>query len=144
MAGRHLVRTPLIEDAFRAILPAGHRLARRRRALELGDLEGEAWIGGAPTSAWLRITRDACARAGFRPDVGFTSDDYVAVQALVAARLGVSVLPGLAVGQPLPGIAVRTLASGAPVRRISAARLRDAYGGPAVAAMVSLRAAVAP
>jgi antitoxin (DNA-binding transcriptional repressor) of toxin-antitoxin stability system len=41
----------------------------------------------------------------------------------------------------LPGVEVRTLRSGAPVRRISAARPRDAYHGPAVAAMLdSLRA----
>ena len=60
-------------------------------------------------------------RAGFTPDATFASDDYIAVQALVAAGLGVSVIPGLAVAHPLPGVAVRRLASGAPSRRISAA-----------------------
>lgn len=80
--------------------------------------------------------------AGFAPQVGFASDDYIALQALVAAGLGVSVIPGLAVAHPLPGLAVRTLGSGAPVRHISAARPRDAYHGPAVTAMLdSLRGA---
>ena len=74
----------------------------------------------------------------------FASDDYTAVQALVAAGLGVSVVPGLAAAHPLPGLEVRTLASGAPVRRICAARPRDAYHGPAVTAMIeSLRQAAA-
>jgi DNA-binding transcriptional LysR family regulator len=42
----------------------------------------------------------------------------------------------------LPGVEVRPLRSGAPVRRISAARPRDGYRGPAVTAMLdSLRAA---
>ncbi len=137
-------RTVLLEDEFRAILPARHRLTRRRRPLELTDLAGEPWIGGAPNSAWFRITADACRRAGFTPHVGFTSDDYTAVQALVAAGLGVSVVPGLAAAHTLPGLEVRTLGSGAPVRRICAARPRDAYHGPAVTAMVdSLRHAAA-
>jgi DNA-binding transcriptional LysR family regulator len=140
IAARDLERIALFDDAFRAVLPVGHRLARRRRSLELADLGGEPWIGGAPTSAWFRIVSHACRKAGFAPQVGFASDDYVAIQALVAAGLGVSVLPGLAVVHPLPGVEVRTLRSGAPVRRISAARPRDAYHGPAVAAMLdSLR-----
>ena len=139
-----LQRTVLLEDEFRVLLPARHRLSRRRRPLQLTDLAGEPWIGGAPNSAWFRITGDACRQAGFTPQVGFASDDYTAVQALVAAGLGVSVVPGLAAAHPLPGLEVRTLASGAPVRRICAARPRDAYYGPAVAAMLdSLRHAAA-
>lgn len=142
IAARDLERIPLFEDEFHAVLPARHRLIRRRRALTLGDLAGESWIGGAPTSAWFRIVTHACGLAGFAPAVGFASDDYVAIQALVAAGLGVAILPGLAVVHPLPGVEVRTLGSGAPVRRISAARPRGGYHGPAVSSMLhSLRAA---
>jgi DNA-binding transcriptional LysR family regulator len=141
ITARDLHRVALFDDVFRAILPAGHRLSRRRRPFELYDLGGEPWVGGTPTSAWYRITSDACRRAGFTPQVGFASDDPVAIQALVAAGLGVSLIPGLAVAHPLPGVEVRTLRSGAPVRHISAARPRDAYHGPAVTAMLeSLRA----
>jgi DNA-binding transcriptional LysR family regulator len=141
ITARDLERIPLLDDAFRAVLPAGHRLTRRR-PLVLSDLSGEPWIGGAPTSAWYRIVSHACRLAGFAPAVGFASDDPIAIQALVAAGLGVSVIPGLAVAHPLPGLEVRTLRSGAPVRHISAARPRDAYHGPAVTAMLdSLRAA---
>jgi DNA-binding transcriptional LysR family regulator len=68
------------------------------------------------------------------------SDDYIAVQALVAAGLGVSVIPGLAVKHPLPGVEVRPLSSGTPVRHISAAWPTDGYQGPTLTAMVdSLR-----
>ena len=136
IAARDLERRPLHDDVFRAVLPTGHRLNRRRRPLELSDLSGEPWIGGAPTSAWHRIVGHACRLAGFAPQVSFASDDHIAVQALVAAGLGVSVIPGLAVAHPLPGIEVRTLGSGAPVRHISAARPRDAYHGPAVTEML--------
>lgn len=142
MTARDLERIPLIDDAFRVVLPGGHRLARRRRPLVLSDLSGEPWIGGAPTSAWYRIATHACRLAGFTPRARFASDDPVAIQALVAAGLGVSVIPGLALAHPLPGLVVRTLGPDAPVRHISAARPRDAYHGPAVAAMLdSLRTA---
>jgi DNA-binding transcriptional LysR family regulator len=142
ISARDLERIPLLDDVFQAVLPAGHRLARRRRPLKLSELSGEPWIGGAPTSAWYRIVCDACRRAGFTPQADFASDDHIAVQALVAAGLGVSVIPGLAVVHPLPGLAVRKLSSGAPRRHISAARPRDAYHGVAVVAMIdSLRRA---
>jgi DNA-binding transcriptional LysR family regulator len=139
---RDIERIPLLDDVFRAVLPAGHRLARRRRPLGLSDLSGEPWIGGAPTSAWYRIVGHACKLAGFAPQAGYASDDPIAIQGLIAAGLGVSVIPGLAVAHPLPGVAVRTLGPGAPVRHIFAARPRDAYRGPAVPVMLeSLRVA---
>jgi DNA-binding transcriptional LysR family regulator len=144
IAARDFERIPLLDDPFQAVLPAGHRLARRQRALRLADLAGEPWIGGSPASAWHRIVVAACARAGFTPAVGFASDDNVAIQALVAAGLGVAVIPGLAVANPQPGVEVRSLGADAPVRRVAAARPHDGYRGPAVTAMLeSLRATAA-
>jgi len=139
--GHDLARTPLCDDAYHAVLPARHRLARSS-ALALTDLAGEMWIGGTPTSSWFRIVQHHCRAAGFSPQVDCASDDNVAVQALVAAGLGVAVIPGLALVRPQPGVAVRPL-SGAPLRRISAVRPRDGYASPAVGAMLDcLRAAV--
>lgn len=139
-AGR-FERVPLLADRFQAVLPAAHPLARRP-SIGLHELRAEPWIGGAPNSAWYRIVRHACQQVGFTPRTTVASDDYIAVQALVAAGLGVSVIPGLAVRHPLPGIAVRQLATTAPVRRICAAWPIDGYRGPTVTAMVeSLRMA---
>jgi DNA-binding transcriptional LysR family regulator len=51
-----------------------------------------------------------CATAGFTPKIAFTTDDYVAVQALVAAGLGVATLPGLALRAARhPGICATAL-----------------------------------
>jgi len=56
----------------------------------------------------------------------------------------VGVIPGLAVAHPLPGLEVRALGSGAPVRQISAARPPDGYRGLAATSMLDcLRAAAA-
>ena len=144
VAARDLVRVPLFEDPFKAVLPEDHRLAGRDEPLALTDLAGETWIGGGPASAWYRIVREACATAGFTPEARFTTDDAVAVQALVAAGLGVAVIPGLPLTRPLAGVAVRRLQPGGPARRISVARPRDAYRGPAVAAMVEALEHAAP
>ncbi|MEU4510658.1 LysR family transcriptional regulator [Nonomuraea wenchangensis] len=62
-----------------------------------GDLAAHAdasWIAGCERCR--RHLLDVCARAGFAPRVSFTSDDIVAVQALVASGLGLTMLPGLA------------------------------------------------
>src|SRR4051794_20228145 len=141
ISARDLDRTPLLDDAFQAVLPAGHPLARRRR-LALSDLAGQPWIGGSLNSAWYRIVTHACREAGFIPDAAFASDDYMAVQALVASGFGVSTIPRLAVMHPLPGVVVRELAKGAFHRQVLAALPRDGYRGATVTTMLeSLRAA---
>ncbi|GGR72456.1 DNA-binding transcriptional LysR family regulator [Nocardioides luteus] len=113
---------PLFDDPYRALLPAGHRLTRRTRPIPLADLADEVWIGGRPGSSWFRILLQACRAAGFEPRTLLTTDDHRAVQAFVAAGLGVGVVPGLAASFPSPGVVVRDLAPGAPARRIGVAR----------------------
>ncbi len=132
-AGFH--RAPIFADRFAAVLPAAHPLAQQP-SIDLKDLRSETWIGGAPSSAWYRIVRHVCQQVGFSPRADVATDDYTAVQALVAAGLGVSVIPGLAVRHPVPGVAVRPLVSAAPVRSICAAWPVDGYQGPTLNAMV--------
>jgi DNA-binding transcriptional LysR family regulator len=77
---------------------------------ELAAHAHSPWIAGCEHCRghliWL------CQHAGFSPKIAFTTDDHVAAQALVAAGLGVTILPGLAINaarhpgihaQPLPG-----------------------------------------
>ncbi|GIH89851.1 LysR family transcriptional regulator [Planobispora siamensis] len=52
------------------------------------------WIAGCDRCRSHLL--DLCAKDGFEPGISFTSDDIVAVQALVAAGMGVTALPGLA------------------------------------------------
>jgi DNA-binding transcriptional LysR family regulator len=70
--------------------------------------------------AWFRIVRHACRTVGVDPRVALSSDAYRAVQAFVAAGLGVAVIPGLAVARAAPGVETRRLRVGAPARRICA------------------------
>lgn len=91
-----------------------------------GDLAAHAdadWIAGCVRCRnhllWL------CEQAGFMPRIRFTTDDYVAAQALVAAGLGMTVLPDLALrAYRRPGVRTRQLVGTG--RRVLLAR----YGVP--------------
>ena len=63
---------------------------------ELAGYARHRWIAGCDRCR-ANLLRQ-CALAGFTPKIAFTTDDYVAVQALVAAGLGVSTLPASACG----------------------------------------------
>ncbi|MEV6210007.1 LysR family transcriptional regulator [Kitasatospora sp. NPDC051914] len=87
-----LVETPLLEDQLTVLLPVGHPLARRH-GVRLADLAGERWIAGCPRcrANLLHI----CAEEGWTPDIVFTTDDNLAVQSLVAAGVGIALMPAL-------------------------------------------------
>ncbi len=62
----------------------------------LADYAGGRWIAGCEQCSAVLVR--LCAQAGFSPDIAVSTDDYLAVQALVAAGFGAAVLPGLAIG----------------------------------------------
>ncbi|MBA8827367.1 DNA-binding transcriptional LysR family regulator [Saccharopolyspora lacisalsi] len=82
----------VLDDPVVAVLPAGHRLAKRR-SVELAELADERWIAGCPRCREYFVR--ACGEAGFEPDIAFTTDDNLAVQGLVAAGTGVALMPRL-------------------------------------------------
>ncbi|AXB44017.1 LysR family transcriptional regulator [Amycolatopsis albispora] len=89
---RNIRLTPLLEEPLYAVTAASREWTGPRA--ELATYAGEKWIAGCPRCRAHLV--GACAEAGFQPEITFETDDYVAVQALVAAGLGVSTLPGLA------------------------------------------------
>ena len=83
-----------------------------------------------------------CALAGFTPKIAFTTDDYVAVQALVAAGLGVTTLPGLCLRAAChPGIAAAPLPGAR--RHVFAMTYGDPPDPPATARLIDALALVA-
>ena len=83
-----LRRSPLLDERLHLVTPAD------LPGDELAEHAGRRWISGCERCRGQLVR--ACAAAGFTPDIAFTTDDYVAVQSLVAAGLGVTLLPGLA------------------------------------------------
>ena len=90
---------PLASEPLRLVTATEHRLRRRRR-VSLRDVAGEPFVGLRATSALRAQTDELCARAGFTPDVVFEGDDLSTVRGLVAAGLGVAVVPAPRSGTP--------------------------------------------
>ena len=110
----------LLDDPYHVVLPAGHRLARRR-TLRLSDIADEPWVQTASVPGPCQdVILGACDRAGFRPRVAVDADDYPTTQGLVAAGVGVALVPGLALGAVHPEVVVRPIREHRPVRHIHA------------------------
>ena len=125
----------LLQDPMDLALPAGHPLAARAR-LELADLRAEAWVQTSASSPCARHVVRSCLEAGFAPDVAFESDDYDTVQGLVAAGIGIALVPRLALHPGQPGLVVRALSPASPSRRVTVATAAGAPAGPAVRSMI--------
>jgi DNA-binding transcriptional LysR family regulator len=123
-------REPPLAPAVTELWPADlARLAERR------------WIAGCDRCREHLLQQ--CALAGFTPRIAFTTDDFVAVQALVTAGLGVALLPGLALRAARnPG--VRTARLRGTRRCVVALRYGEAPDPPATAVLLeALRLAAA-
>jgi LysR family transcriptional activator of glutamate synthase operon len=107
-------------EPLRLALPAGHPLAAPREeaswpsadgrpgdgnrpGIWLAEVAGEPFIALRPTSALRKLGDDLCAAASFRPRVVFEGDDLSNVRGLVAAGLGVAIVPSPRAGSPVAG-----------------------------------------
>src|SRR3954453_2234565 len=135
-------RVHLLDDPMYVALPQGHPLAHKRN-LKLEELADESWILGTTGSCTdASIFLHSCQLAGFEPHVTFNSDDYFAIQGFVAAGVGASFIPDLALITVRDDIVVRSLGPRPPVRIIWAAALKDSYASPARQAMIHILAEV--
>jgi DNA-binding transcriptional LysR family regulator len=140
--GARLRTQLLLEDPMLVALPAEHALAGKP-ALSLSDLRDQDWVQTSATSPCARHVVRSCVAAGFEPKVTFESDDYETVQGLVAAGVGVALIPQLALTHVHPGIVVRSLAPRSPARRVVAATIGAAGVSPAARTMIKILADVA-
>jgi molybdate transport repressor ModE-like protein len=132
----------LFDDPMRLVLPADHPLTRRK-TIRLEELADESWVGGCGGGVCNAMVMDWCADAGFEPNIAFESDDHNVLIGLVAAGVGVALLPQLAMRMALPGAEWRALTGADHVRRIYAAVPSDAYCSPAADAMIEVLKSIA-
>ncbi|MFI9269172.1 LysR family transcriptional regulator [Kitasatospora sp. NPDC052896] len=96
-----LVARPLDEQRLHLVVPADHRLAGRRR-IRLAEVAEEPFVAVEKGYGLRAITDDFCAQAGFTPRIAFEGEEAETLRGLVAAGLGVALLPpGLV---PRPGV----------------------------------------
>jgi DNA-binding transcriptional LysR family regulator len=140
--GAGLRSTALLEDPMDVVLPADHPLAAKP-SLALSDLRDEQWVQTSESSPCARHVVRSCLAAGFEPHVTFESDDYETVQGLVAAGVGVALIPRLALTRLHPDIAVRALAPRSPTRKVIAATTSGPGVAPAARTMLKVLTDVA-
>ncbi|HET9213233.1 MAG TPA: LysR family transcriptional regulator [Gaiellaceae bacterium] len=138
-------RRVLHRDPLRVIVAEGHPAARRRRrAVPLTELAGEAWVTGHPGMGWEEMTSRTCRTlGGFDPDIRHRANDSVLALALVARGLAVTLLPEFVVTGSHPGVVAREIAEGSVHRTIYAATRATDAKRPSVRALVTAVEAVA-
>ncbi|MGH3655997.1 MAG: LysR family transcriptional regulator [Micromonosporaceae bacterium] len=124
---------PLLSEPLDLYVPADHPLADKQD-VALVDAAHEPWIVPAPGSSdCAQLISAACTAAGFAPRVVHHARDVVAVAALVANGLGVSLEPRLA---PIPShypVVRIPLRDPAPSRHILSCVRRGSDQQPAIA-----------
>jgi DNA-binding transcriptional LysR family regulator len=88
-----LAWSALFEQPLRLVLPPDHRLSARKR-IRLEELARDEFVVMRPEYGLRGITDALFARAGFAPRIAFEGEDPETLRGLVAAGLGVSLLPG--------------------------------------------------
>ncbi|MFD3453886.1 LysR family transcriptional regulator [Streptomyces sp. NPDC058691] len=132
--GIHFVH--LLDDAYRAVLPRGHRLAAKK-VLDLVDLADEPWVRSDGPGPCLDTVVEGCAAAGFTPDFAVESEDYATAQGFVATGLGVSLIPVMGLTRRHPGVAIRKVRNPEPIRCIHAAVRETSSSRPALRGLIA-------
>lgn len=127
----------LLDDPMYLLLPKRHPLAGKAK-VRLRELADDAWIQGQQntTCACNRLTLRACQAAGFEPRVAFESNDWTAVQGLVAAGVGVALIAELGTSTVRDDIVIRDLGGQVDSRRVYAAVPAGGYRSPAATEML--------
>ncbi|WP_330228411.1 LysR family transcriptional regulator [Nocardia sp. NBC_00508] len=113
---------PLLDDPLLVALAPTHPLAGATSATP-AMLREERWIAGSEESGSTLL--GAWRDPGWEPDIAFVARDWFAKLGLVAAGLGVTVVPGIAVPVLPSTIALLRIDHPSAVRRTVIAHRRD-------------------
>ncbi|MFE1774186.1 LysR family transcriptional regulator [Streptomyces sp. NPDC059008] len=132
-SGNSLQWTALLEDPLHVVMPDEHRLADRA-SLDIAELAAEPWVLGClKTEAYLRRYAE---RAGFEPEVRGTTTDYFFARSLVAAGMGISLIPSIALVPTVPGLRAVPIEPPAPTRHIGVATIGRRHDRPHVTTLI--------
>jgi DNA-binding transcriptional LysR family regulator len=133
---------PLIEEPMVVALPARHPLAGSRRGLTLKSLAHETFIG-YPRAAGAGLYDSviaACIVSGFSPDIAHEAPQIVSTLNLVAAGMGISVVPSSMQRLRLDAVVYRPLSGPHnPKGQLNLAVRDDALASPATAFLALVR-----
>jgi molybdate transport repressor ModE-like protein len=105
---------------------------RQRKVAQHRD---ERWVGGCDRCRSHLV--EICTREGFEPEIAYSTDDMVTIQALVVAGMAVATIPGLAIrAYQHPDVNAYKIPGAA--RHIYVATYGDPPDPPATAALVDV------
>lgn len=107
---------PLQKQPLCLTVPSGHRLAGRR-TVRLAEVAAEPFVGFKPFYGMRGITDAWCRQAGFTPELAFEGEDVQTLRGLVAAGLGIVLLPPAPHSTPI-GVIELAVQSPRPTRTI--------------------------
>lgn len=119
-----LAVTPLIDDPLLLAVANGHAFAPRE-VIDVEELANERWVTGStdPNDALLGVWPSL----RWQPRVAFVARDWTAKLGLVAAGLGVALVPGVAASAVRPDVAlVRIRGEQRMTRQVAAVASKDA------------------
>jgi LysR family hydrogen peroxide-inducible transcriptional activator len=120
-------------------MPKGHRLAARKR-VKAADLEGEKLLLLEEGHCLRDQALEVCGHVGTE-ELAFRATSLETLRQMVAAGLGLTLLPRLAAEGPFAsarGLVVRPFAPPSPNRMVGAAWRRSSSRGTAIAAVCDL------
>jgi DNA-binding transcriptional LysR family regulator len=109
-----LVFERLLDDPLLLAVGRDHPLARRR-TVDLDDLQAEGWIAASADASDTFL--GAWEWAAWRPRVSYIAREWTAKLGLVAAGLGVTLVPGLAANAVRPDVGLVRIRSENPTDR---------------------------
>ena len=98
--------TILFSEKIHVLLPANHRLANAERIV-LTDLRNENFVLFPEGYILNKVVADACKAAGFAPNVTTVGEDMDALKGLVAAGIGITLLPESSLYDSTPRFTVK-------------------------------------
>lgn len=125
----------LLCDPYVLVAPVDSPLIGKNRPLELAEIADFPLIGFRQCRSMARVETHLTA-LGMQPNIIFRSDDNGTVQSMVAAGIGVALVPRLTVEPADRRIVIIDLEDGIPPRRIALAWHRDRYRSPAARAFI--------
>ena len=127
-----LEKQVLLTEGLALAFPARHPLAKKKE-LGLRQVADEPFILMKPGHGFRQITLEYFRKAGLEPKVIFESDGIETVQALVAAGLGISLVPRMVADYP--GVAYVELSQPAASRTLYLTWRKKAKLSPAAEAL---------
>ncbi|MGN7477539.1 LysR family transcriptional regulator [Solibacillus silvestris] len=108
--------TVLFSESIHALLPAVHQLAKRE-SINLVDLRNDHFVLFPEGYILNKVAVDACRSVGFMPKITSEGEDMDALKGLVAAGIGVTLLPESSLYDSTPRMTVKMPIASPSLRR---------------------------